>query len=40
MRGINREIIEITYRGKENQRVRTPDGVAELRNRRVEITLR
>jgi outer membrane protein OmpA-like peptidoglycan-associated protein len=39
-RGVGTEIIEITYHGKENQLVRTPDGVAEPRNRRVEITIR
>jgi outer membrane protein OmpA-like peptidoglycan-associated protein len=38
--GVAKEIIEITYHGKENQLVRTPDGVAEPRNRRVEITIR
>jgi outer membrane protein OmpA-like peptidoglycan-associated protein len=38
--GVGTEIIEITYHGKENQLVRTPDGVAEPRNRRVEITIR
>ena len=38
--GVGKEIIEITYHGKENQLVRTPDGVAEPRNRRVEITIR
>jgi outer membrane protein OmpA-like peptidoglycan-associated protein len=38
--GVKKEIIEITYHGKENQLIRTPDGVAELRNRRVEITIR
>jgi outer membrane protein OmpA-like peptidoglycan-associated protein len=38
--GVGQEVIEITYHGKENQLVRTPDGVAEPRNRRVEITIR
>ncbi|MHB8773203.1 MAG: OmpA family protein [Syntrophales bacterium] len=38
--GVTRELIEISYHGKENQLVPTPDGVAELRNRRVEITIR
>jgi outer membrane protein OmpA-like peptidoglycan-associated protein len=39
-RGIKKELIEMTYHGKENQLIRTPDGVAEPRNRRVEITIR
>jgi outer membrane protein OmpA-like peptidoglycan-associated protein len=38
--GVKEELIEITYHGKENPLIRTPDGVAELRNRRVEITIR
>lgn len=38
--GVGKENVEITYHGKENQLVRTPDGVAEPRNRRVEITIR
>jgi outer membrane protein OmpA-like peptidoglycan-associated protein len=33
--GVKKELIEITYHGKENQLIRTPDGVAEPRNRRV-----
>ncbi len=40
LRGVKREIIEITYHGKENPFIPTPDGVAEPRNRRVEITIR
>lgn len=39
-RGVSGNIIDITYHGKENQLVPTPDGVAEMRNRRVEITIR
>jgi len=39
-RGVKQEIIEITYHGKENPFIPTPDGVAEPRNRRVEITIR
>jgi outer membrane protein OmpA-like peptidoglycan-associated protein len=39
-RGIKKELIEITFHGKENQLIRTPDGAAEPRNRRVEITIR
>ena len=38
--GVKKEIIENTYHGKENQLIPTPDGVAEPRNRRVEITIR
>jgi outer membrane protein OmpA-like peptidoglycan-associated protein len=38
--GVREELIEITYHGKENPLIRTPDGVAEPRNRRVEITIR
>jgi outer membrane protein OmpA-like peptidoglycan-associated protein len=38
--GVNDKIIEITYHGKENPLIRTPDGVAEPRNRRVEISIR
>lgn len=38
--GAKEEIIEITYHGKENPLVPTPDEVAEPRNRRVEITIR
>jgi outer membrane protein OmpA-like peptidoglycan-associated protein len=38
--GAKKEIIEITYHGKENPLVPTPDEVAEPKNRRVEITIR
>lgn len=38
--GVKKELIETTYHGKENQLIPTPDGVAEPRNRRVEITIR
>ena len=38
--GVKKENIEITYHGKERPLVRVPDGVAEPRNRRVEITIR
>jgi len=39
-KGIDRQTIHITYHGKGNPLVPTPDGVAEPRNRRVEITVR
>jgi len=39
-KGIARGTIELTYHGKGNPLVKTPDGVAEPRNRRVEITVR
>ncbi len=39
-RGVKQALIEITYHGKENPFIPTPDGVAEPRNRRVEITIR
>ncbi|MCE5283792.1 MAG: OmpA family protein [Deltaproteobacteria bacterium] len=39
-RGVKQEIVEIIYHGKENPFIPTPDGVAEPRNRRVEITIR
>ena len=39
-RGVNRENIEVTYHGKKNPLIPTPDGVPEPRNRRVEITVR
>jgi outer membrane protein OmpA-like peptidoglycan-associated protein len=39
-RGIDRQIIQVTYHGKGNPLVPTPDGVQEPRNRRVEITVR
>jgi len=38
--GIDRENIHVTYHGKGNPLVPTPDGVPEPRNRRVEITVR
>lgn len=38
--GIDREIIEIEYYGKEKPLIATPEGVAEPRNRRVEIVVR
>ena len=38
--GVKEELIEVTYHGKENPLIRTPDGVAEPRNRRVEISIR
>lgn len=39
-RGIERENIHVTYHGKGNPLIPTPDGVPEPRNRRVEITVR
>jgi outer membrane protein OmpA-like peptidoglycan-associated protein len=39
-KGIDRQNIQITYHGKGNPLVPTPDGVPEPRNRRVEITVR
>jgi outer membrane protein OmpA-like peptidoglycan-associated protein len=39
-RGVSREDIEMTYHGKENPLVKTPDGTPEPRNRRVDITVR
>ncbi|OPY91172.1 MAG: Outer membrane protein precursor [Syntrophaceae bacterium PtaU1.Bin231] len=39
-KGIPRGTIELTYHGKGNPLIKTPDGVAEPRNRRVEITVR
>jgi len=39
-KGIDPQNIHITYHGKGNPLVPTPDGVAEPRNRRVEITVR
>jgi len=39
-KGIPRDSIEITYHGKGNPLIPTPDGVSEPRNRRVEITVR
>jgi len=38
--GIDRDIIEIEYYGKEKPLIATPEGVAEPRNRRVEIVVR
>lgn len=38
--GIDRRNIQVTYHGKGNPLIPTPDGVAEPRNRRVEITIR
>jgi len=39
-RGVDRQIIQVTYHGKGNPLIPTPDGVQEPRNRRVEITVR
>lgn len=39
-RGVDRAMIEIEYYGKEKPLIETPDGVAEPRNRRVEIIVR
>jgi len=39
-RGVDRAIIEIEFYGKEKLLIETPDGVAEPRNRRVEIIVR
>jgi len=39
-KGVDREDLEITYHGKENPLVPSPDGVEEPKNRRVEITVR
>ncbi len=38
--GVPSEVIEITYHGANNPLVPTPRGVPELRNRRVEVTIR
>jgi outer membrane protein OmpA-like peptidoglycan-associated protein len=38
--GIPSEVIEIAYHGANNPLVPTPRGVPELRNRRVEVTIR
>ncbi len=38
--GVERRNIQLTYHGKGNPLIPTPDGVAEPRNRRVEITVR
>jgi outer membrane protein OmpA-like peptidoglycan-associated protein len=39
-KGVDRENIEVTYYGKGNPLIRTPDGVSEPQNRRVEVTVR
>jgi outer membrane protein OmpA-like peptidoglycan-associated protein len=39
-RGVDRQTIRVTYHGKGNPLVPTPDGVEEPRNRRVEVTVR
>lgn len=39
-RGVDRQDIQVTYHGKGNPLVPTPDGVQEPRNRRVEVTVR
>ena len=39
-KGVDRNIIEITSHGEGNPLIKTPDGVAEPRNRRVEIVVR
>ncbi|MEN6622654.1 MAG: OmpA family protein [Smithella sp.] len=39
-RGVDRQIIQLTYHGKGNPLIPTLDGVPEPRNRRVEITVR
>ena len=39
-RGVDRASIEIEYYGKEKLLIETPDGVAEPKNRRVEIIVR
>ncbi|SEM49725.1 OmpA family protein [Syntrophus gentianae] len=38
--GVNPATIEIGYHGEANPLIKTPDGVAEPRNRRVEVTVR
>jgi len=38
--GVPSDIIEITYHGANNPLIPTPRGVPELRNRRVEVTIR
>jgi len=38
--GVPGEVIEIAYHGANNPLVPTPRGVPELRNRRVEVTIR
>lgn len=39
-KGIDQQTLKVTYHGKEKLLVPTPDGVPELKNRRVEITVR
>jgi outer membrane protein OmpA-like peptidoglycan-associated protein len=39
-KGVQRSDIQITYHGKENPLIKTPEGVPEPRNRRVEISVR
>jgi outer membrane protein OmpA-like peptidoglycan-associated protein len=39
-KGIDQQNIQVTYHGKGNPLIPTPDGVPESRNRRVEITVR
>ena len=39
-KGVDRENIEVTYYGKGNPLIPTPDGVSEPQNRRVEVTVR
>jgi len=39
-KNVNPAIIEIGYHGEANPLIKTPDGVAEPRNRRVEVTVR
>jgi outer membrane protein OmpA-like peptidoglycan-associated protein len=39
-RGVDGKIIEVANHGKGNPLIPTPDGVAEPRNRRVEINIR
>jgi len=40
MKGVNPDYIEINYHGEANPLVKTEEGVAEPRNRRVEVTIR
>jgi OOP family OmpA-OmpF porin len=39
-RGVDRAVVEIEFYGKEKLLIKTPDGMAEARNRRVEIIVR
>lgn len=39
-KGVDRAVIEIQFYGKERPFIETPDGVAEPKNRRVEIIIR